>query len=834
MPVPTGRSGIGTILSRRDFAAGIVSLMGLGSFSSPAVPSPRVYTPSIQPFNIGAGGFITGGSIANDDTLVVRADAFGAYYWNGSQWIQLVRYPNFPTGTVGFNRAGTKGPYDPVGGYKLGGGVYEIAVAPGDGNRAYLFFSGCVWRTDDLKSAPNHKWIKTAFTQITALDIDPNDQGSPGRVGGPKMSVDPANPDIVYVGAGAHGLFVSRNAGSTWSIVSTVPLPSINSLYVAFDPSSSLSGIPSKTQGIYAFSAGNGVYHSTDASTFSLLSGSPTSLWQIFIDASGILWAGDATKANTLWKFNGSSWTSYNPRSGGNFHVASVAQDPSGNIYCIDESGLLSWSTNKTTFTSATATTRTASDIPWLANTNESFMTAGKIMIDSMGKLIFCEGIGVWTTSSPQARITAYQSQNAGIEELVPNQICVPQGGNPIFSAWDRPVFRGLIKPNSYPSKHGVNYLKSIQHGASCDYASSSNNVIIVGGSDTSGYSLDYGQTWKPFADQSISAAGGGCVGAASPTNFIYVNSQNGDPYYTLDGGQTWHLIVIPGISHGGRVLGATNNGSGLIRLQVDSTSGWSTGNTQTFYNCNGLVDNKLSGAITFHPYTITVVDETHIDLQDSSYGGALVSTGIAQSPNAAQNGWHDTFYKDHRMVVADRGLSNTFYMYNYKSGTYKTADGGQTWAHVSKKAIPFPGIIRLRQVFGKPGHMALSGGAIYASNTGGAKLYRTLNGLSTDWTIVPNVTGVSAIGFGAEAQGASYPTCYIAGWVNRGSSYVYGIWYSTNFDQPTPTWDFITDYPNGNFDVVKDLDGDPNYFGVFYIAFSGSGWSWGHAGDFN
>ena len=73
-----------------------------------------------------------------------------------------------------------------------------------------------------------------------------------------------------------------------------------------------------------------------------------------------------------------------------------------------------------------------------------------------------------------------------------------------------------------------------------------------------------------------------------------------------------------------------------------------------------------------------------------------------------------------------------------------------------------------------------------------------------------------------------------MAGWVSRGIKYVYGIWYSTNFDQPVPTWDFITDYPNGNFDVVKDLDGDPNHFGVFYVALSGSGWSWGHVGDLN
>ena len=38
------------------------------------------------------------------------------------------------------------------------------------------------------------------------------------------MAVDPANPDLVYVGTLVDGLMVTFDAGKTWSPVSTVPL----------------------------------------------------------------------------------------------------------------------------------------------------------------------------------------------------------------------------------------------------------------------------------------------------------------------------------------------------------------------------------------------------------------------------------------------------------------------------------------------------------------------------------------------------------------------------------------------------------------------------------
>ena len=69
-------------------------------------------------------------------------------------------------------------------------------------------------------------------------------------------------------------------------------------------------------------------------------------------------------------------------------------------------------------------------------------------------------------------------------------------------------------------------------------------------------------------------------------------------------------------------ISGAANNGSGLVRLTVSSTSGWSTGNTKTVSGVTGTTEANGT-------WTITVIDGTHIDLQGSAFASAYVSGGV-------------------------------------------------------------------------------------------------------------------------------------------------------------------------------------------------------------
>ena len=83
---------------------------------------------------IGAGGFITGMSQANDGTMFIRTDTAGAYKWNASNttflgndsstgaWEQIIKVNRFPS-----NMRNNPELYND--------GVYELVVAPNDSSR---------------------------------------------------------------------------------------------------------------------------------------------------------------------------------------------------------------------------------------------------------------------------------------------------------------------------------------------------------------------------------------------------------------------------------------------------------------------------------------------------------------------------------------------------------------------------------------------------------------------------------------------------------------------------------------------------------------------------
>jgi hypothetical protein len=68
-------------------------------------------------------------------------------------------------------------------------------------------------------------------------------------------------------------------------------------------------------------------------------------------------------------------------------------------------------------------------------------------------------------------------------------------------------------------------------------------------------------------------------------------------------------------------ITGAANNGSGLIRLTVTSTSTMTTGTEFSVVNVGGTTE--ANGA-----WLVTVIDGTHVDLQGSVFTNAYVSGG--------------------------------------------------------------------------------------------------------------------------------------------------------------------------------------------------------------
>src|SRR5262245_3249034 len=68
-------------------------------------------------------------------------------------------------------------------------------------------------------------------------------------------------------------------------------------------------------------------------------------------------------------------------------------------------------------------------------------------------------------------------------------------------------------------------------------------------------------------------------------------------------------------------VSGAVNNGSGLIRLTVASTAGWTTGDSKTIASVGGVPNAHGT-------FLITVISGTQIDLQGSTFAGTYTSGG--------------------------------------------------------------------------------------------------------------------------------------------------------------------------------------------------------------
>lgn len=503
-----------------------------------------VPTDTWKPIDIGAGGYLTGIDIAPDGTMVVRTDTYGAYIWNGTQWQQLVTSTSMP---ASFTAPGS------------GLGVYEIQIAPSDSNVLYMMYDGYVFRSSNKGAT----WTQTSFSPVTE---NPND---PYRIDGQKMAVDPNNPNVVYVGTPQKGLFVTTNGGVTWQKVTAVPgsQTDSNGIYpgitgIQFVKGSGVTG--GKTNTIFASSYGNGVYESTDGgATWIKTSGGPSDVEHAVVSNTGAYYA-VGNDGTSLWRYANGSWTELLSNAvkggvGGN-GIQAVAIDPfnASHIVVATPSGILdqSFDGGATWQGLDWNMSLQASDVPWLSSVG-NYMSIGDISFDPKvpGKLWASDGIGVWNTILPQNFRTTpitWNSQSVGIEQLVANEIIVPEGGKPVLASWDRPFFY-VNDPSSYPTSVGTPGQSKFAAGWSIDYASS-NPSFVVGIADwwnneESGYSTDGGKTWQTFPNELPQKTIGGSIAASTPTNIIWAPADGVAPYYTLDGGVTWKQVVLPGVT---------------------------------------------------------------------------------------------------------------------------------------------------------------------------------------------------------------------------------------------------------------------------------------------
>ena len=279
------------------------------------------------------------------------------------------------------------------------------------------------------------------------------------------MAIDPNNPNVVFAGTQEDGLWVTRDGGTTWQQITAVP-EGTNA------GDSGLTGIVIHNNTVYVGTAGSGVYRSDDAGlTWQRLAGGPVDVSHAVGSPTGELYVTGNTDT-ALWKYANGTWTKLIASE-----VHAVAIDPfnPAHIVAVRDSGDIQDSHNGGASWSGwnwSPQLESSADVPWLEDSGR-YMSAGGIAFDpnTPGLLYQSAGVGVWHTVVPLNIVwntpIIWTSQSAGIENVVPNDIIAPLGGNPVFASWDR----AFIEMNDVDS-YATNYSGGdFSMGWSLDYA---------------------------------------------------------------------------------------------------------------------------------------------------------------------------------------------------------------------------------------------------------------------------------------------------------------------------------------------------------------------------
>ena len=378
-----------------------------------------------------------------------------------------------------------------------------------------MIWNGFTYRSDDR----GKHWSKTALGKIgssAANRRDAPDPNGPFKLTNQKMAVDPANPDIVYIGTPRDGVWRSFDAGVSWARIAEIPVGASGpgSAGIAFDVHSNT--INGKTRTIFVPVYGKGVWQSTDGggTWIQIANGasnkSPINVWTAQIGADGVYWCSD--HAN-VWKFQSGAWTAMKDHAGHAMNVVqAVAVDPHqpGRVVFVTDSANSGWETLDNGASLVVKdkwfgnyppghSAHVPTDIPWLQKSDINYMTLGDARFDPTqdNKLYFAEGVGVWWTNWPKAfAASAYHSQSIGIEQLVATDVIAPVGAKPLLGVWDRGVFQ-VEDPEKYPSRHYINEW-AFTAGWGLDYASADPTVVVAlndwPGNYQSGFSNDSGK----------------------------------------------------------------------------------------------------------------------------------------------------------------------------------------------------------------------------------------------------------------------------------------------------------------------------------------------------
>lgn len=709
------------------------------------------------------GGFVPGivYSEAQQGLVYARTDVGGAYRRDpgSSRWVPLLDH-------VGWDDWGHSG-------------VLSVAPDPSNASRVYAVVGSYTngWDPNNgavLRSADKGEtWTKTDLPFKVGGNM-------PGRGMGERLTVDPNDPDTLYLGTeGGHGLWRSTNAGVTWSEVGNFPNPgnyvadpsdpndyltsNQGVLWVKYDAAGAAPGSPSRTIYVGVADKENNLYRSTDAgATWQRVAGQPTGFIphkavldtegdQFYMATSDTGGPYDGGKGD-IWRMDTATgaWTRISPVPSDSsdayfgysgltidrkdpdtiMAVSQISWFPDIQIYRSTDRGA-TWSPIWEWSSYPSRTLRYSLDhsgAPWLdfgkqANPPEPSPKLGwmteSFEIDPFDSNDFLYGTGA----------TVYGGEN--------------------LTAWDT---GGTVNI-------GVR-AQGIEETAVQDLAAPPGAVDLISGM------YDIGG----FVHDDVTKV---------PSKFQYTQ-----PYQT-------GVLSVDFAEKAPATMVRAGNSETSDWLGVSTSSGGSWWAAQEPAGVTG-------------PGTVAVNADGSRILWSPAGTGVHVSTTLGSSWTAS------TGVPAGARVEADRSDPQRFYA--FAAGKfYRSTNGGATFTASSATGLP-TGDVNFGAVPGRAGEIFLAGsedGAAYG-------LWRSTDGGAT-FTRVAGVDEADAVGFGKAAPGASHPAVFVSAKVGG----VRGLFRS---DDAGASWVRINDAEHQFAWTGKTITGDPDVWGRVYVGTNGRG----------
>lgn len=611
------------------------------------------------------GGFVAGGDIHSDGTMVARCDTdAGAYLWNAARqrWKRMTTVESMPAADIGPQYASQ---------------VNAIRIDPTNSSIFWMTTRGYLYKSINK----GRTWLRTDASLPRDISGSNVFNYQEGRLQNDRITVSPTDGNHVVYGSYHNGVYVTFDGGDTWTQGTGIPVSAVFSS--SMREGHGIAFIDDDH--IMASSRGNGYYLSSDGGLTWTLSTATLSTNKCFRRTStGVLFALEnisGSGGERVFRYDG-SWTqmaitavtgwrglAINPTD--DDHIVVIGGAKAIQTFDGGDTWQTAWNNN-----SPAATTYTSN--------NDWMVTGGALVSQSVGeakfypdgsKIVVFEGIGVWELTVPAVRVAPnhleYNSITDGIENLVSFDITSPPGGPAVYISSDRPAWT-IENVNVSRSYY---YPMTFQHGFSIDYASSDPKFLCcvanTNGED-SGYSKDGGLTWTEFSGKPASVLGGGMIAASTPLNMCWVHcNESAGIYYTLDGGANWTLVP-------NATFGLTPSGS---------TTGWGFASycfrhilcadrvlPNTFYAYNYL-DTATRGGGVFKStdggatWSDSLCDDNAVDQQ--------IGTGVNANMRALP------FYAGHLLWSAGgSGSVAEFTSHPQTSCRLSLSkDGGATWA---------------------------------------------------------------------------------------------------------------------------------------------------------